>query len=476
MLGVALENTASMQIAIENIAKFARKMTIAMPAEVITDEVDKQLHQTAQKARLKGFRPGHVPILEIKRRFGEQIQQEATSKIMMDSFLKAVSEKSLRLATVPVFKPAAQEDAAGLFTFDALFEVLLEVEVGDLSTLKLTKHTATVTDADLDAAIENMLKSRQRFRKIEDADRAAEEGDRIILDWSPSTIEGEAPSIDAQPRQDVPVVLDSKLLPVEMFEQLIGAKPGEERVLEFATRRVEPAETAGAADATTPSDTTIGEPDKVKCTIKAIEVPEALVLDDNMLAAFGVTEGGEEQFRQNVKASMESRLKNAVWQRFKAQAFQALTDLHKNLEVSKTLIQNEVKRLEENAQKQEQPGMQQAASSAATTSLDRFHAPAANNVRLQLVMEQLAREHDVQAGKDEVRKRLEEMTHSYTEPEQVIRWYYSDPTRLAPIQNAVLEDKIVQKVLELASVTEQSSSYDEIVHGPQQVDKVDARP
>jgi hypothetical protein len=75
--------------------------SITVPAERIETQVNKRLQQTAQKAKIAGFRPGKVPMSEIKRRFGADARQEAVGDVIQASFYEAVVEQKLNPAGSP---------------------------------------------------------------------------------------------------------------------------------------------------------------------------------------------------------------------------------------------------------------------------------------------------------------------------------------------------------------------------------------
>ena len=74
-----------MQITVESVSALERKMHIVVPADEITPKVEDRIKQAASQARIKGFRPGKVPVREVRRRFGEGILQEVSSEVMQQS-------------------------------------------------------------------------------------------------------------------------------------------------------------------------------------------------------------------------------------------------------------------------------------------------------------------------------------------------------------------------------------------------------
>ena len=84
-----------MQVSVENTSALERRMTIAVPAERVENEVNKRLQQTAKRAKVAGFRPGKVPMSVIRQRFEADARQEAFGDLVQASFYEAIVEQKL---------------------------------------------------------------------------------------------------------------------------------------------------------------------------------------------------------------------------------------------------------------------------------------------------------------------------------------------------------------------------------------------
>ena len=68
---------------------------------------------------------------------------------------------------------------------------------------------------------------------------------------------------------------------------------------------------------------------------------------------------------------------------------------------------------------------------------------------------------------ERVRARIDTVASTFEDPEEVVRWYYSDQSRLREVESGVLEDQVVDWILDRARVTEESSSFDAILNAGQ---------
>ena len=98
-----------MQVTVETVSKLERKMRITVPASEVSEKVEVKIKQAAAQARIKGFRPGKVPVREVRRRFGPGILQEVSSEVMQQSFAAAVDQQSLKPAGMPEINDVVME-------------------------------------------------------------------------------------------------------------------------------------------------------------------------------------------------------------------------------------------------------------------------------------------------------------------------------------------------------------------------------
>ena len=177
-----------MAVNVETLEKLERKITLSVPLSSIQSEVDARLKKVARTVKMDGFRPGKVPMSVVAQRYGYSVQYEVLNDKVGEAFAQAVNEADLRVAGQPRIseKEGAPEGEA---QFEAVFEVMPEVTIGDLTTAEVEKLTAEVDDAAIDKTVDILRKQRRTF-----ADRAATEaavdGDRVTVDFE-GKIDGE---------------------------------------------------------------------------------------------------------------------------------------------------------------------------------------------------------------------------------------------------------------------------------------------
>ena len=117
-----------MQVSVEETSSLGRKMTVQVPAEKINQEVDQRLDSMKRRVKIDGFRPGKVPMREVKRRYGGQVLQEVMTDTMQSSYREAIQQEKLQPAGGPKIEPQQIEEGEDL-KYVATFDIYPEVVV-----------------------------------------------------------------------------------------------------------------------------------------------------------------------------------------------------------------------------------------------------------------------------------------------------------------------------------------------------------
>ncbi|MBA54745.1 MAG: trigger factor [Pseudomonadales bacterium] len=434
-----------MQVSVETTSGLGRKLTVGVPAEKIDTAVDEKLKDAAKRVRIDGFRPGKVPLKEVRRRFGKSIREEVIGEVVSNSFYDAVTKESLNPAGYPSIERTTDEPGKDL-EFVATFEVYPEVQVQGLEKISVTRPVAEITESDIDTMIERLREQRASFT---DVDRAAEEGDQVNIDFE-GTKDGVAFDGGTAAGQDL--VLGSGRMIPGFEDGIVGMSKGEEKVI----------------DVTFPEDyhseDLKGQAVQFKITVNQVQGRTLPEVNEEFIKNFTQKdETSMEEFRSEIRNNMERELKNAVKNRVKKEVMDGVLD-NNDVEVPKALIDSEINR-------QRQQMMQQFGGGQNfdmnMLPAELFEGQATRAVKLALVLGELIKEKEVKADAARVRSTIEEMAQPYENPEQVVAWYYENQQMLQQVEAMVLEDQVVDLILEQATVTDQEMSYEEAVKQPQ---------
>src|SRR3569832_666397 len=176
----------SMQVEVKSNG-LERRVTVALPAEKVKQEIENRLKSLSRRVKVDGFRAGKVPMKVVERKWGGTVRQEVRSELLQSSFYEAINQEKLRPAGTHHFDLQPETSVAGL-RYTAVFEVYPEFEVNVPKDLKVVKPTAVIGESDIDAMIEKLRSQRKTWVE---AVRPAALGDRVMMDFV-GTIDGKS--------------------------------------------------------------------------------------------------------------------------------------------------------------------------------------------------------------------------------------------------------------------------------------------
>jgi trigger factor len=426
-----------MEVSLSETGGLSRRLEVAVPATEVAKEVQQRLKRLSRTARLKGFRPGKAPLAVITKQFGEQVRAEVLSDLMRSSFAQAVSQEKLRPAAGPRIEPITLGPESDL-KYAAHFEVLPEISIGPPESIAIERPTAEVTEADVDAMIENMRAQRPVFTPIE---RAAHDTDRVRIDYQ-ARIGGKP--IEGGDLSDVHVVLGTGQAMPDLEEGLKGARAGEQRTLNVVF------------PAAHPNKKLAGQSAELHLSIKAVEEQSLPAVDEEFFRGYGVEEGGLAEMRAEVRKSMEQELAEVIRGRLRAQALDAL---YRNnpIDVPQALIEEQVQQLQ--IEMARRLGIREASQ---LPRPEVFLEPARRRVALGLLVTHIVQSQGLKVDRERVLARLNALAESYPNPDEARRAYLQNADAMRQIESAALEDQVVDWVLERARVTERPMTFAEL--------------
>ena len=466
---------STMQVSVETTGSLTRKMTIAVPSAEFEDRIADRVRSTAKKVSLPGFRRGRVPLGEVERRFGASLRNEVASELVQSSLEDAVRQEEIPLIGTPSVELVNLDPGADL-EFTATFEVLPEVDLVDLSTLRVRKPVAEINETDIDEMVESLRKQRTEWNP---AERPVAVDDRVVVDYSVK-VDGE---VQGEPQADFAFVVGSSQVVAELDNAVVGMSVGETRVFPITIQR-DGRETSG-------EDEAIGE-----VALKSVEAPSLPELDSAFFEAFGVVneagsaeddtlfsdvatsdESGEasdhaepddippdgvdeslQKFRANVRERMAAELDVAARNETRRQVMASLAGAHR-FELPRVLVDEELE--QERQRAAELMGVSLEHSNLGDIVEQRVR----ERVRTRLVVREIVQREGLQADDERIRARIEEIAAPYEHPDEVRNWIYGDEDQLQRVELGVLEDQLVEHILSLANVESVPASYKDVVTG-----------
>lgn len=430
-----------MMVSVETVAGLERRMKVQVPAERIEKEVDSRLQRVGQSARIKGFRPGKVPMKVIRQRYGGQVRQEVLGELMQASYFEAITQEKLRPAGSPRIEPGNVEQGRDL-EYVATFEVYPEVDLRGHEGLLVDKPVADIAETDIEEMVESLRRQRAEW---EETDAAAENGLRVIVDFE-GTLDGE--SFQGGSGQEVPVVLGEGGMLPDFEDGLTGMRAGDEKDIKVAFP-----EDYGA-------EHLAGRTADFRVTAKRVETQKLPELDEEFCRAFGIQEGGVAKLREEVIDSMRREADQTVRSRMKEQVMQGLLSRNE-LELPGVLVEDEVRSLRESAARR--MGVDPA-DPANLPPRESFDEVARRRVKLGLLVAEVIRQAGIELDKDRVRERVRRLAADYKNPDEVMKLYTGNRQLMDKIEMEVMEEQVVDWLLKRADISEKGISFKELMH------------
>lgn len=426
-----------MQVSISDTGGLGKRLEVAVPATEVASEITQRLKRLSRTARLKGFRPGKAPLAVITKQFGEQVRAEVVNDLMRSSFAQAVNEKNLKPAGGPRIEPIEMGPGADL-KYAATFEVLPEITVRTPDGIAVERPKVEITEADIDAMIENMRAQRPVFTEVA---RAARDTDRVVIDYQ-ARLDGQA--FEGSDATDVNVSLGSRQSMPELEEGLRGASAGEQRTV------------TAAFPANHPNKTLAGRSAQLHLSIKRVEEQSLPAVDEAFFREYGVEQGGLAEMRAEVRKSMEKELSDMVRNRLRAQVLEGLYR-DNPLELPRAMVEEQVQALQIDAARR--LGVREASQ---IPPRDPFVETARRRVALGLLMSHIVQAQGLKLDRQRLNDRLDDLVANYPNPDEARRAYQQNPEAMRQLESQVLEDQAVDWVLAAARTTERAMSFKEL--------------
>lgn len=433
-----------------------RGLTVTIPASELDTRLSERLDQLKDRVRIKGFRPGKVPVSHLRRVYGKAAMAEIVQSLLGETTQQAISERGERAAMQP--KIAMTDDEAEAtkvlegsadLTFTLEYEVLPTFELGDFKGLKIERPVATVSPEEIEQRVMQVAESARSYQLV---DREAKTGDRVSFDYSAKT-DGKVFESNS-----TAVVLGSGQFIPGFEDSLVGVRAGEQKTV----------------DVTFPENYQAshlaGKPATFDITIKEVAEPGEIVLDDEFAKRLGLE--SIDKLRETIGKQIERDYSRATRQRVKRQMLDQLDALH-TFPLPANLVEQEF----ENIWRQVQHDVEhhgksfEAEGTTEEEARKDYRTIAERRVRLGLVLSRIGESAEVTVTDEELQGALYEQARRYRGQEkQVFDYYRKNPDALQALRAPIFEEKVVDYVLEFASVTDKPVSKEELLADDEDAD------
>ena len=430
-----------------------REFKVVVPAAELDAKVNVRLGELKDRVRINGFRPGKVPVAHLKRVYGRSAMAEVIEATVRDTNNQIVSERGYKLAadpkvTLPTEQDAVEKLIAGESDLDYTMavEIVPPIELTDFKTIKLTKLTSEVADAEVDEALARITEQNKPYNAKGEGEKAAKD-DRVVISFA-GTIDGQP--FEGGSGDDSTVLIGSNTFIPGFEDQLIGIGTGETRTLKVKFPEHYQAPNLAGKNA------------EFVVTAKSIETPGSVTLDDEFAKSLGLESLAK--LRDAVKDRIGRDYVAMSRQKLKRALLDELDARHK-FEPPPSLVEEEFDRVWKSVLGEMETEKKTFADENTTEEKAKaeYRAIAERRVRLGLVLAEIGEKNKITVTDEELNRAVMEHVRQFPGQEQRVWDYYrQNPQALASLRAPIYEEKVVDFLVELAGVTEKKVTREEL--------------
>lgn len=429
-----------MNVTLQNLAPCKKLMRVEIDAQKVDETFESVTKDFRREANLPGFRPGKAPKEMVLRKYEKDIQDETKRKLISEAYHKAIEEQKLDVLGQPDIEEI-QFSRGQPLQFAATIETAPEFELPDYKGLPVKRELRTVTDEDVERALDMLREQRVSFTKVE---RPVQTGDIAVVNYT-GTCEGKpitelAPTakglteqknfwVEATPNSFIPGFAD----------QLMGAKAGDKRTVtvDFPADFVTP-QIAGK---------------KGNYEVEVVEVKEKALpsLDEALAKAYGAE--NLEKLQAGVRRDLENELKFKQDKTLRTELVRALLG-RVNFDLPETAVAHETRNVvydlvQENTKRgvprQVIEQQKEQIFSAATHN-------AKERVKVQFLLQKIAEKEDIKISQEEIAQRVHHLAGLYQIPPDKFLRDLQKRNGLIEIYDQIMNEKVIDFLQQNAKI------------------------
>lgn len=420
-----------MSVQVENLEKNMAKLTIEVSADKVEKAIQAAYLKEKSKISLPGFRKGKVPRQMIEKMYGAAIfYEDAANRLIQENYGPAVDESGVDVVSRPTID-ITQIEKGQPFIFTAEVAVKPEVKLGKYMGVTVAKIDTSVSDEEVDAAVEEERNHNARTVTVQD--RAIQDGDTAVIDFE-GFVDGVA--FEGGKAENHSLVIGSHSFIDTFEEQLIGKNTGDETEVNVTFPDEYQAEELA------------GKPALFKVKIHEIKVKELPELDDEF--AQDVSEFDTlAEYREDVRKKLGETKEEEARRTKEDEAIKKIVD-KSSMEIPEAMIETQVEvMVEEFAQRISQQGLSfeqymQFSGMTMAKMKEQVKPEALSRIQSSLVLEEIAKAEDIQVSDEDVAAEIEKMAKAYGMEAEKVSEFLGDAQK-----ESMKKDISVQKAVKL---------------------------
>ncbi|WP_035555423.1 trigger factor [Hyphomonas atlantica] len=428
----------------------SRTFAIKVPASELQAKLDERIEEIRPQMKLKGFRPGKVPASHVRKMYGQDLMGELINKLVTETNQKALEDNELRPAGQPDVQIDGDMEAVvkgeADLSYNMNVDVMPEFEPADVTKLTITRPVAEVSQEQIDEALARIAEQNTQYEPRAKTAKA-KDGDAVVMDFV-GKIDGEA--FEGGSAEQQTLVLGSGQFIPGFEDQLVGVKAGEEKEVTVTFPEEYGAEHLAGKEAV------------FEVKVHEVRAPKTADVDDEFAKGLGLE--SLEQLTGLVKDQLKAEHDGASRAKAKRNLLDQLDEAH-SFDLPPNMVEQEFNQIWQQLQAEMDAG--RTADEDKDKSEDElkveYRKIAERRVRLGLVLAEIGRVADVRISEQEVNQALVREARQYPgQEQQVVEFFRNNPGAMAQLRAPIYEDKVVDHILEVAEITEETVSREDL--------------
>jgi trigger factor len=412
---------------------------------------------------MPGFRPGKVPVGLLRKQYGRSVMGEVVEQAVNQGSQQAISDHELRPALRPKIEVTSFDEGADL-EFTMALEILPEVPKIDLGAIELARPTAAVDDEAVAKAMANLA---ERFRDFAPPaePRPSQTGDRVTMAFE-GKIDGEP--FEGGKADDFPLVLGSGMMIPGFEDQLTGKKVGDDVTVEVTfPEAYSNAALAGKAASFAVQIKEIAELQPVEMTD---DLAKGQGFDDLAALTKTLREGMEREYARYSRLRAKRALLDHLADSCKFEVPGGMVELEFNAiwqQLKQEMAAGHDHEGHDHEGDDHEGHQHEAVPEPDEATRAEYQGIAERRVRLGLILSDVGQANDLKVEQSEINAALLEQARRYPgQEQQVLEFFKNSPQAVEQLRAPLYEDKVVDFILQLAKVTDQPVTPEELMRDP----------
>ncbi|WP_415403291.1 trigger factor [Tateyamaria sp. SN3-11] len=432
-----------------------RGYAITVTAAELDAKVNEKLVEAQPEVEMKGFRKGKVPMALLKKQFGQRLMGEAMQESIDGAMSEHFESSGDRPAMQPEVKMTNEDWKEGDdVNVEMSYEALPDIPDVDLGKLTLERLVVKADDAAVEETLASLAENAQDF-KPRKPNVSAKDGDQVVIDFV-GKVDGEA--FEGGSAEDYPLVLGSNSFIPGFEEQLVGTKKDEEKAVTVTFPADYQAENLAGKEAV------------FDCTIKLVKRPVAAEVDDELAKKYGAED--LDGLKTRISEQLEGEYAGAARAVMKRSLLDQL-DTAVSFDLPPSLVTAEANQIAHQLWHEENPEVE-GHDHPEIEATDEHKELAERRVRLGLLLADLGQKAEVEVTDAEMSQAIMAQARQYPGQErQFFEFVQQNAQMQQQLRAPLFEDKVVDHIVENASVTDKEVSKDDLQKAVEELESED---